>query len=165
MNWPRKTQPTNQQANQTHAIYHSESRLFQNSHRTFKLWKLEWNSLKCNVYKTMDQAGGLYGAVPKLERRCDQYLDRRIGRNGKGFIITSIVQKKKSTTTRMTLTNIMLNKRGQVNHILHDSIYMNCPETANLETESKLMMAWGWGWKWGLAIKRHKDLLGMMKMF
>lgn len=43
----------------------------------------------------------------------------------------------------MTLTNIMLNKRGQVNHILHDFIYMNYPETANLETESKLMMAWG----------------------
>lgn len=30
----------------------------------------------------------------------------------------------------MTLTNIMLNKRGQVNHILRMITYMNCPETA-----------------------------------
>lgn len=35
----QKTQPTNQQANQTHAIYHSESRLFQNSHRNIQALK------------------------------------------------------------------------------------------------------------------------------
>lgn len=40
-------------------------------------------------------------------------------------------------------------------YLVHDSVYVKCPEMANVETESRLVVAWGWEWEWKLTADRH----------
>lgn len=55
-------------------------------------------------------------------------------------------KKELQTHNMMELENIRLKERSQTQNdvILHDSIYMSCPEQANLETASILVVTRGW---------------------
>lgn len=49
-----------------------------------------------------------------------------------------------SSIAQMNLKNSMLSERSETrDHVLYDSIYMKCPQEANLETKSRLVVAWG----------------------
>ena len=42
---------------------------------------------------------------------------------------------------------------------------MQCPEEANAERESRLVVAWNWGeWEWGVTANKYGIHFGVLKM-
>ena len=68
-------------------------------------------------------------------------------------------KKEQSTDTGNTMDetqkHVRWKKPKAKDHVLSDSIYMECPEKAEM-IESRLVVAWGLGWGWGVTTNGHQ---------